>query len=433
MRGLKLAFVALLATAMTPVASAETGEPASPAMKADSEQAAPSRYLLVFAGDDWRTKPWSEDFFVTYDLATGKPVASTPIGHSGSMPHHTEYTLPSPGDLLWANAHHAEEILLLDWSDPLKIRIADRIKAPAPLRFPHDFKRLSDGAMMVGFLRSEGASPEPGDETMPGNHGGIAEYRPDGTLVRASSAAASGLPHPVRPYSFVEIDGGRRLVTTSAAMMEKSSADVVQVWRRSDLKLLHTLVVPPGADQTGKPVPAAAGAPFAAKVMTDGSILISTYGCGFYRLGGAEGETPRLTHVLTISPTSADDSRGSCGVPSLSGQYWIQPVGKEGRVAVFDISSPASPREIFSLSIAPGFAPHWSALDPRSDRVVIGAEAGMEEAMAILRLDPQSGALRFDDRLTDAKGRKGFLDFTQEEWPHGRTGPAWGHAALFIP
>ncbi len=394
---------------------------------------APSRYLLVFAGDDWKAKPWSEDFFVTFDLATGEPIASRPIGHAGSMPHHTEYGLPPAGMTLWANAHHAEEILLLDWSNPASVTIADRLKAPAPFRFPHDFKRLSDGAMMVGFLRSEGPSPEPDDDTMPGNHGGIAEYRADGTLVRTSSAAKDGLPHPVRPYSFLEIDKGRRLVTTSAGMMEKSSADVVQIWRRSDLKLLHTLIVPAGSDASGKAVPAAAGAPFAAKTLADGSILVSTYGCGFYRLTGAAGGSPRLTHVLTISPGAADDKRGSCGVPSMRGKYWIHPIGKEGRVASFDVSDPRNIREADSIAIAAGFAPHWTALDPRSDRLVVGAEAGMEEAMVILRVDPRTGKLSFDDRLTDSKGRKGFIDFAREDWPHGKTGPAWGHAALFIP
>lgn len=393
----------------------------------------PSPQLLVFAGDDWREKPLSEDFFVTVDLASGEPVGSTPIGRAGSMPHHTEYELPKSGQMLWANAHHAEEILLLDWTTPTQIRIAARLKPPPPLRFPHDFKRLSDGAMIVGFLRSDGPSPEKGDDTMPGGHGGLAEYRADGTLVRSASAAASGLSHPVRPYSILEIDAGRRLVTTSAAMMEKSSADVVQIWRRADLKLLHTLIVPAGAGPSGEAVPEAASAPFSAKTMFDGSILVSTYGCGFYRLIGAEGNRPQLSHVLTISPDAAAGGRGSCGVPSIRGRYWVHPIGKEGRVAVFDIADPKVPRQVFSLPIAPGFAPHWTAFDPRSDRIAVGAEAGMEEAMVILRMNPATGALRFDEKLIDAKGRRGFLDFSRTSWPHGTTGKAWAHAALFIP
>ena len=418
-------------------ATASLTQPASgfapPKVPPPAVEGEPSRFLLVFAGDDWRTKPWSEDFFVIIDLATGEPVSSTPIGAAGTMPHHTEYVLPAAGVRLWANAHHAEEILLLDWSNPAKSEISQRLKPPPPLRFPHDFKRLSDGAMIVGFLRSEGASPEAGDDTMPGGHGGLAEYRADGTFVRQSSAAADGLPSPVRPYAILEIDDGRRLVTTSAAMMEKSSADVVQIWRRSDLKLLHTLRVPAGVGPGGQTVPAAAGSPFAAKPMADGSILVSTYGCGFYRLTGAEGDSPVLSHLLTISPDAEEDARGSCGVPSMRGNYWIHPIGKEGRVASFDVSDPRLPREVHSLTIAPGFAPHWTALDPQSDRLVVGAEAGMEEAMVILRLDSKTGKLTFDDRLRDSKGRSGFIDFSRETWPHGNTGAAWGHAALFIP
>ena len=431
MRSIGLAAFCCLATAFAGAGGVHS-QAVKPPQTGAFAKTEPSRFLLVFAGDDWRQKPWSEDFFVTFDLKTGQPIGSTPIGLSGSMPHHTEYALPKSGQHLWANAHHAEEILLLDWSNPSSVKIAKRLKAPEPLRFPHDFKRLSDGAMMVGFLRSEGPSPEPGDDTMPGNHGGIAEYRADGTLVRSSSAAAPNLPHPVRPYSFLEIDRGRRLVTTSAAMMEKSSADVVQIWRRSDLKLLHTLVVPAGVGGDGKPLAAASGSPFSAKVMADGSILVSTYGCGFYRLTGAAGPRPKIQHVLTISPSAKAEARGSCGVPTLRGKYWVHPIGKEGRVAVFDVTSTV-PREVFSLPIAEGFAPHWTAFDPRSDRVVVGAEAGMEEAMVILRLNDKSGALSFDDQFADAKGRKGFLDFTRAEWPHGSTGPAWGHAALFVP
>ena len=389
-------------TPEAPVAAVKSPPIAAPPAAIDGEA---SRYLLVFAGDDWRAKPWSEDFFVTFDLATGQPVSSTPIGAAGTMPHHTEYSLPAPGEMLWANAHHAEQILLMDWSNPAKAEISNRLKPPPPLRFPHDFKRLSDGAMIVGFLRSEGVSPETGDETMPGGHGGLAEYRADGTLVRYSSAAADGLPHPVRPYAILEIDGGKRLVTTSAAMMEKSSADVIQIWRRSDLKLLHTLRVPAGVGAGNRAFPAAAGSPFAAKPMADGSILISTYGCGFYRLTGAESDSPQLAHVLTISPEAAEASRGSCGVPVMRGRYWIHPIGKEGRVATFDVSDPNKPREVHSLTIAQGFAPHWTALDPRSDRLVVGAEAGMEEAMVILKLDEKTGTLSFDDRLRDSKGR----------------------------
>jgi hypothetical protein len=75
-----------------------------------------------------------------------------------------------------------------------------------------------------------------------------------------------------------------RVVTTSAPMMEDYSADVVQVWRYSDLKLLHTIEVPPGKRADGSPLPGAARYPFGPRRMADGSVLMNSFGCGFYRL-----------------------------------------------------------------------------------------------------------------------------------------------------
>ncbi|MDQ3077261.1 MAG: beta-propeller domain-containing protein [Pseudomonadota bacterium] len=391
---------------------------------------APSPFLIAFAGDDWDSH--DEDFVVVFDLATGKPLSSTPIGHKKSMPHHFEYEMPPAGLHLFANAHHAEETLLLDVSDPKRIRIANRLKPPAPYRFTHDYKRLPNGNMLVGFLRSEGESPESGDDTLPGGHGGIAELTATGKLVRSSSAAADGLPHPVRPYSFLPLPQLDRLVTTSATMMEKSSADVVQIWRLSDLHLLHTLPVPGGKRSDGTELKEAASSTFAARLMHDNSVLVSSYGCAFYRLTGAGGSAPKVDLVRTISADAKPGDRGSCGVPVLLGHWWLLPIGKEKRLATFDVSDPTSPREVASLSI-PDFAPHWLASDPKSDRLVLGAEAGGEEGMYLLRIDLSNGRTRFDDRIAGSKGRAGYLDFDRESWPHGKTGKAWAHAALFLP
>jgi hypothetical protein len=51
---------------------------------------------------------------------------------------------------------------------------------------------------------------------------------------------------PVRPYAFALLPAVDRLVVTSAPMMESSSADVVQIYRYSDFKLLKTIDLPAG-------------------------------------------------------------------------------------------------------------------------------------------------------------------------------------------
>ena len=392
-----------------------------------AESKAPSPYLLVFAGDKDEK---DEDFLAVVDLragAVGNVVATRPIGLKAAMPHHMEYALPPKGEALFVNPHHSEETLLIDTSDPKSPTIQRRLPPPKPFRFPHDYWRLANGNRLVGFLRSEGPSPVPGEADNPGGHGGIAEYSAAGDLLRSASAAAEGFGAPIRPYAFAPVPAHDRLVTTSATMMETSSADVIQIWRFSDLKLLHTLPVPAGAK------PKAQSTPFEPRLMDDGSILINAYGCGLYRLSAVETDAPRLDHVMTFEAEADEQRRGACSVPVVDGRWWVMPVGRARRIVTLDVSDPARPRQVASFATAEDFKPHWAAKDPRSDRIVVGAELGGEQGMLVLRLDPATGVLRPDERIRSADGRPGYLDLALETWPHGKTGHAWAHAALYMP
>jgi hypothetical protein len=393
----------------------------------------PSPYLLVFASDEDNK---SEDFFVVLDLrptARSKPVVATvPVGAKGTMPHHLEYESPPRGALLFANSHHTEDTYLLNLSNPRNPQIVKRLKPPAPYRFTHDFKRLPNGNMLVGFLRSEGPSPEADDDTLPGGHGGIAEYTGDGRLLRTASAAADDLPHPVRPYAIAILLKQDRIITTSAGMMEKSSADVIQVWRYSDFKLLHTLRVPPGKKADRSEWKQAAAAPFALREMPDGSVLVNAYGCGFYRLTDVATDLPKIANVYSIQTPNAKERNGACSIPVMLGSHWLMPVGRENVLVTLDVSNPARPRETSRLAFPADFAPHWLSKDPRSNRLVLGAELGGEQGMYLLLVDPKTGRVRFDPSVGSAK-RPGYLDFHRESWPHGSTGPAWAHAAVFLP
>lgn len=397
------------------------------------QNAGASPYLFVFASDEDNK---SEDFFLVLDLrsaAKANPVVATvPVGSKNSMPHHLEYDTPPRGSLLFANSHHSEDTYLIDLANPRAPRIAKRLKPPAPYRFTHDFKRLANGNVLVGFLRSEGPSPEAGDDTMPGGHGGIAEYTGEGRLLRTASAAADGLPHPVRPYAFAMLPKHDRIVTTSAGMMEKSSADVVQIWRYSDFKLLHTLSVPAGTRADGSEWKQAAAAPFALREMPDGSVLVNAYGCGFYRLTGVATDAPKLANVYSIQTPKAKERNGACSIPVVLGSHWLMPVGRENALVTLDVSNPAQPRETSRLAFPSDVAPHWLSKDPRSNRLVLGAELGGEQGMYVLEVDPATGRVRMDSSVGSSE-RPGYLDFRREKWPHGQSGPAWAHAAVFLP
>lgn len=397
----------------------------------------PSPYLMVFAGD---ADEADSDFLGVIDLRSdspdfGKAIATMPTGMKASMPHHMEYAMPPSGELLFMNAHHHEMSLLVDVSNPRAPRVAKTFMPPAPLRYPHDYSRTPKGTRLVGFLRSEGPSPDRAETVMPGNHGGIAEYTAEGVLLRSASAAAAGITEPIRPYAFALLADIDRLVVTSAPMMEETWADVVQVYRYSDFTLLKTIRLPTGRLADGREIAGSQRAGFGPRVLPDGSVFFNAYGCAFYRLSEIGSANPRLDNVLTLEtpepPPGPGEIRGSCGIPIVFGHHWLMPVGQLHAVIVLDISDPASPREVSRLPTPATFNPHWLARDPRSNRLVLGAELGGEEGFYVLRFDAQAGRLSFDQAFRN-EGQTGYLSLKNQRWPHGTSGAAWGHAALFM-
>jgi len=410
---------------------------ASTAPTAQTRTSEASPYVLILASDKDGAE---EDFFAVIDVRSdsstrGKVVSTKPYGHRKSMPHHLEYSLPQNGELLFANAHHPELTMLVDVSKAPTISIAKTISPPPPFRFTHDYARLPNGNVLMGFLRSEGPSPKAEDAAMPGGHGGIAEYTANGDLLRSASAAVEGHPEPIRPYAILPMPHLDRIVTTSAQMMEKHSANVVQIWRYSDFKLLKTIEVPLGKKPDGSPLEEAAFLPFGPRLMPDGSVLMNTYICGFYRLTDIGSAEPRLAHVYDIhgrDPASLK-TRVGCSVPVVIGNHWIMPVAWSEMIVVLDVSNPSSPREISRLPMPANFGAHWAAKDPTSNRIVVGAEFEKERGMFILLHDPRTGQLTFDTTIASPSGVAGYIDLEQQSWPHGDSGPAWGHAALFLP
>jgi hypothetical protein len=108
------------------------------------------------------------------------------------------------------------------------------------------------------------------------------------------------------------------------------------------------------------------------------------------------------------------------------------PVGRAHSVVVLDVSDPAAPREVSRLNTRDDFNPHWSAKDPMSDRIIVGAELGGEQGMFMLLFDERTGTLSFDPSFRSAAGRLGYINLEEQQWQHGPTGAAWAHAALFM-
>jgi len=403
-----------------------------------------SPYLLVFVGDQDES---DSDFVMVLDVnpksqSRGQPISSQSIGHKNSMPHHMEYFTPPKGEPIFMNAHRQELSMIVDVSDPSSIEIKKTFLPPPPYRFPHDYTRTPSGSRLVGFLRSEGVSPDPTEKTSPGNHGGIAEYSVDGELLRTASAAAPGLEKPVRPYAFALLPEKDRLVVTSAPMMESSWADVVQIYRYSDFELLHTLTLPVGRLKNGKKIEGSQAAGFGPRILDDGTVFLNAYGCAFYHLSAIESDAPQLEMVFTLKTKPSPNLsmiRGACGIPLRIGQYWIQPVGHMNTVLVLDISDPKTPKQVFRLSTPKGFKPHWLAKDPLANRLILGAELGGEQGFYMLRFNEDTGRLDYDRNFQGVRKKglfrskqPGYISLEHHVWPHADSGYAWGHAALFI-
>ena len=420
---------------------------ADPQPESTIELTGASPHMLLLVGDQDEA---DEDFILVLDVdpasaARGHPISTQPIGHRASMVHHMEYSAPPAGEPIFMNAHHHELTLVVDISDPTNPAIINTIHPPEELRFPHDYQRTDQGTRLVGYLRGEGASPNTDESTNPGNHGGIAEYTIDGELIRTASAAVPGHEQAVRPYAFKLLPEIDRFTVTSAPMMEQDWADVVQIYRYSDFALLHTLELEVGVDHLGNPISGINGAGFGQQTLPDGSVFINSYGCNFYHLTGVASDTPQLDLVYSVETMPADDPtkiRGACGIPLLIGQYWVQPIGARQEVVVLDLADPKNPQEVFRLKTPDGFSPHWLGKDPLGNRLILGAELGGEQGFYVLRMDERNGRLEFDPDFSDYRSDSplnlvrsksvGYISLDRATWPHGETGTAWGHAAVFF-
>ena len=401
----------------------------------------PSPYLFIYAGDFDQA---DSDFLAVLDVdprseTLGQPLYSLSTDMKSSMPHHMEYTPPPAGEPLFMNAHHHEMSLIVDVSAIPELKIKKVLNPPPPLRFPHDYTRTPDGNRLVGFLRSDGESPDPAETLTPANHGGIAEYSSSGKLLRSVSAGVDELDRAVRPYAFAMLPEIDRFVVTSAPMRESSWAEVIQIYRYSDFKLLQTLELPSEGLREGSVKWNAKATGFGIISLTDGSVFLSTYECSFFHLSEIGTDVPKIERVHTIEATPPEEVPHSCGIPVLLNNFWVQPIAKTHHVAVFNIKDPENPEEVFRLETPDDFNPHWLSKDPKSNRLILGAEFGGEVGFYVLKIDENTGALEFD---SDFKGVKsgsffnsktnGYISLERDDWPHGSTGNAWGHAALFF-
>jgi hypothetical protein len=97
-----------------------------------------------------------------------------------------------------------------------------------------------------------------------------------------------------------------------------------------------------------------------------------------------------------------------------------------------DIRDPAKPVEVSRLTLDERFKKtHWIAADRSADRVVV--TGNNLSWVLIANIDMATGKLTLDGKFKMKGADHPGIDFDRSRWPHGETGKAFVHGALFGP
>lgn len=384
-----------------------------------ADRTGPSRYLYVWAGTG-NDSTAGTSMITVLDADPESPgygsvLSAVTVDSDGRMPHHTEFDAPPAGSPLFVNDYTEDRSYLVDFSTPTSPRVSGRVASVPGHRRLHSFARLANGHVL--------ATVQFGDSTEPGDPGGLAEFDAQGNLVRHASSRDSSFPGAkIRTYALTVVPGADRVVTTSSPMTAVVTANVIQVWRLSDLTLLKTLEVP------AVPGDSAHAYPFEVRTLGDGTVMLNSYYCGFFRVTGLDAE-PRIERVMTMPlPQNI-----GCSVPVIAGTFMIMPIAYAHRFAILDISVPGRPQEVSSLPTDSTFFPHWASLDPGSDRVVFTDQGDGRPMVRLAHFDRATGRLTWDERFKDAGATTPGVSYHRASWPNGVTGMAMPHGAVFVP
>jgi hypothetical protein len=332
-----------------------------------------------------------------------------PVDPPGRAAHHTSYEVGAD-NLLFANAFGSGRTFVFDLSDAARPRIVASLGEAGPYSFPHSYARLPNGNALATFQSRIGGK-------LPG---GLVELDTRGRVVRwASATTGAADSSQIVPYSLVVLPHLDRVVSTSTHMVEDVGVHV-QLWRMSDLKLLHTLEVPHAAAHGDHGAHAGEHhrLPGEPRVLADGrTVMFGTFTCGLYHLTDVDSENPRLVFSQAFPGEN-------CAVPVVIGKYWIQTVPALRALVALDVSRPAQPVEASRLVFPDSVAPHWLAADATGRRIVMSSASRKDPTIHLVDFDPATGKL---SRRMQAP----LADLRRVTWPDGSEISAVPHGIVF--
>lgn len=377
-------------------------------------------YLWTASAD-----PAQPDFLAVLDVTEapdryGRLVTTLPVPGLKNGPHHTEHEMPGDGQL-FANGFGSGQTFVFDLRAPASPRLAAQFGDLEGYSHPHSFLRMPNGNVLATFqMRHEDGTIKPG---------GIVELTPDGRPVRSRSALGPGVDDGLRVYSAGIVPSLDRIVTTTTDMHKKFPASRnLQVWRLSDLSLLHTFPLPDGPAGPDGATANEGLLTAEPRLLDDGrTLLVSTFNCGLYLIEGLDGDAPSGRMVASFPQKTGTN----CAIPVVSGDYYLVTVPAWNAVVSLDISTPSAPREVSRVTLADEDVPHWIAISPDRRRVVITGYAALKHRALIARFDPSTGRLSLDERFREEGASEPGFRMDNKTWPHGGDAKGVPHGAVF--
>lgn len=394
-------------------------EAVEPSEQSSSAQTDGGARLYVWLYDADGIDP---DFLAVIDAepasdSYGQVLTTVPAGEVRGGAHHTSLVMPSSG-ILFANYFLGNHSYIFDTQVGTGPALTGSFGNIGEYSFAHSFSELPNGNILATYQSK-------GDQNM--IPGGLVELSLDGQVIQTGDADPGDPDIYLRPYGLVLLPDSDRAMVTTYDMRGIGLARHIQIWRLSDLTLLQTMPVPPSPTrQTNID-------PFAGRVLADGqTIMFETLSCGLYLLTGVGDDAPVIRFVH-------DFGSEYCGVPVRIGNYWVQTLeaeteGGDNGIVVLDVSQPSSPVEVDRISFDGSFGPHWSSHNLAGTRIVInGYYDNLARRTLMLVFDPLTGQIEIDQAFGEGDEFGPGLMIDRDVWPHGETGPAVAHGAVFWP
>lgn len=349
--------------------------------------------------------------------AYGTLVTTVPTTGVRGGAHHTSLVLPTSG-FLFANDYRGNSSFIFDTRNTATPTLKATFRNKGNYNYAHTFSELANGNILAVFQTQGTDDPRPG---------GLVELTTNGDIVQTGDANSGDPVLLMRPYGLTMVPKQNRAMTTNYDMLDTGDGEHIQIWELSSLTLLATLAMPEAPDQWRLN-------PYEARLLADGkTVMFNTLKCGLFVLGDMTEANPDIQFVHGFKGGEY------CGLPLRSENYWLQTFESQtdpsiNAIIVLDISDPLRPVEVSRLAMGAGFAPHWMSPDITGTRIVLtGYGEHLSRRVMMLNFDAATATLSLDPNFGEGDNFGPGVMLDRQVWPHGETGPAKAHGAVFWP